>query len=66
MEDLNDKITGDAFIAFDWNQVPSELQEIITSSGQIPTSANLTQVARGIATHISNGHFYYENNRPNK
>lgn len=58
MEDLNDKITGGNLPAVEWNQVPTELQNIIEDTGQSLTNADLDQVGKGVATYVAGGDFY--------
>lgn len=58
MEDLNDKINGNTLQATEWNQVPSELQNIIEALGQTLSAANLNQLGIGIAGYVANGNFY--------
>ena len=58
MELLNDKITGSTLTAAEWNQVPSELQNIITATGQSLSGGDLDQVGKGIAAYVSNSDFY--------
>ena len=58
MEDLDGKITGDTLSAPEWNQVPAEIQNVITQLGQILTSGDLNQLGKGIAGYVANGTFY--------
>lgn len=58
MQDLNDKITGNTLTAAEWNEVPSELQNIIENLGQTLSGADLNQVGKGIAGYVANGIFY--------
>ena len=64
MQDLNDKIqnggaTADGILTADeWNQVPSEIQNVIESTGQTLSGANLKQLVKGIAAYSSVGNFY--------
>lgn len=58
MEELNNKITGGQLTADEWNQVPSELQNIITAFGQVLSNADLNQVGKSIAGYVANGNFY--------
>jgi len=58
MEDLNDKITGGVLTAGQWNQVPSELQNVIEGTGQTLTNADLNQVGKGVADYVANSNFY--------
>ena len=60
MEDLNDKVTGSAtpLTAAEWNQIPSEQQNTITTSGQTLSGDDLTQLAKAIAHYMASGTFY--------
>jgi len=58
MEDLNNKITGGVLTADEWNQVPSELQNVIEQTGQTLTSADLNQLGKGLANYVANSNFY--------
>ena len=60
MEDLNDKITGGTLSAAQWNQVPSEIQNVIVAATQVLTSADLDQLGKGIATYAGAASFYVE------
>lgn len=60
MQDLNDKITGDTLLASEWNEVPSEIQNVIENLGQTLTSADLNQLGKGIAGYVANGNFYID------
>lgn len=48
MEDLNDKITGNNLTADEWNQVPSEIQNVIEESGIALSSGDVTQQLQAI------------------
>lgn len=58
MEDLNDKITGDIITAAEWNQIPSEIQNVITDTGQTLSAGDLNQLGKGIANYSANSIFY--------
>lgn len=58
MQDLNDKITGSDLTASEWNQVPSEIQNVIEGLGQTLSGADLNQLGKGIAGYVANGYFY--------
>lgn len=53
MQDLSGKITGDQLPAVEWNQLPQEIQNIITQSGQTLTAASLTQLRLALARFYS-------------
>ncbi len=58
MQDLNDKITGSTLTAEEWNQVPSELQNAIESTGQTLSGSDLSQLAKAVASYAANGDYY--------
>jgi len=58
MQDLNDKVTSGSLTATEWNEVPSELQNIITDWGQTLSSADLNQLAKGVAAYAAASTFY--------
>lgn len=58
MQDLNDKITGGDLTAAEWNQVPSEIQNVIEGLGQTLSAGDLNQLGKGIAGYVANGIFY--------
>lgn len=58
MQDLNDKVTGNTLTATEWNQVPSEMQNVIEDTGQSLSSSDLDQLGKGIAQYSANGDFY--------
>ena len=60
MQDLNDKITGGSLTAPEWNEVPSEIQNIIGDLGQILSSGDLDQLGKAIAAMCGSANFYLE------
>lgn len=58
MQDLNDKITGNTLSASEWNQVPSEIQNVIEGLGITLSGADLNQLGKAVAGYVSNGVFY--------
>lgn len=58
MELLSDKITGGTLTAVEWNQVPKELENVITGTGQALTNADLNLLGKAIAGYVANGFFY--------
>jgi hypothetical protein len=58
MEDLNDKITGGTLTAPEWNQVPSEIQNVIEGLGITLSSGDVNQLGKAIAGYVANGAFY--------
>lgn len=58
MQDLNDKITGNTLSAAEWNEVPSEIQNVIEGLGIVLSGADLNQLGKAIAGYVANGNFY--------
>lgn len=58
MQDLNDKITGNTLTAAEWNEVPSELQNVIEALGITLSGADLNQLGKAIAGYVANGNYY--------
>ena len=58
MQDLNDKITGNSLTAPEWNEVPSEIQNIIEGLGITLSGGDLNQLGKAIAGYVANGSFY--------
>ncbi|KKL10993.1 hypothetical protein LCGC14_2550290, partial [marine sediment metagenome] len=60
MQDLNDKITGGFLTALEWNEVPSEIQNVIEALGLVLSSGDLNQLGKAIVGYASAGPFYSE------
>jgi hypothetical protein len=60
VQDINDKITGGSLTAIEWNEVPSELQNVIESMGLTLSSGDLNQLGKAIADYAAAGAFYSE------
>lgn len=63
MQLLNDKIDGsgspeNVLPAVEWNQLPSELQNIITALGMTLSNGDLNQLGKALAGYVANGAFY--------
>lgn len=58
MKDLNDKVTGGTLSASEWNEVPSEIQNVIEALDIGLSSSDLNQLGKGIAGYVANGNFY--------
>lgn len=58
MQDLNDKITGGTLTATEWNQLPTEVQNVIAAAGITLASGDLNQLGKAIAGYVANGSFY--------
>ena len=65
MQDLNDKITGNNLTAAEWNQMPTEIQNIITAFGQSLSAVDLDQLGKAISGYVANGNFYTDSGTPN-
>lgn len=60
MEDLNDKVTGSTLSADQWNQVPSEIQNVIEALGISLSAADLNQLGKAISGYSANGDAYVD------
>lgn len=60
MEDLNDKLTGENLPATEWNQVPSEIQNVIEKTGQSLSSGDVDQLGKGVAAYAAGGEYYID------
>lgn len=58
MQDLNDKATGNSLPAAEWNQQPSEIQNIIEAAGITLSGADLNQLGKALSFYIANGDFF--------
>lgn len=65
MQDLNDKVTGGNLSATEWNQVPSEIQNVIESLGITLSAGDLNQLGKAIAGYVANGNFYTDSGAAN-
>ncbi len=65
MQDLNDKITGGSLLATEWNEVPSELQNVIEGLGLVLSGGDLNQLGKAIAGYVANGTFYTDSGAAN-
>ena len=53
-----DKNTGDELTAAEFNQIPDELEKVITDSGQAPSAADVEQVTKAIYRLASEASWY--------
>lgn len=60
MQDLNDKVTTGTLTAAEWNEMPSELQNVITQLGIALSGGDFDQVGKAIAGYVGAGDFYTE------
>lgn len=58
MRDLNDKVTTDSLTAVEWNDVPSELQNVIEALSITLSAGDLNQLGKAIAGYVANGDYY--------
>jgi len=70
MKTLNDKTVGGTspqkdFLASDCNEIASELQNLFEVFGLTPTSSDLNQVGKGIASYVATGIFYSDTGTAN-
>jgi hypothetical protein len=65
MRDLNDKVNGGTLEAAEWNDVPSEIQNVITSAGYTLSSGDLAQLRKAIARYAAAGSFYTDGGTAN-
>jgi len=60
MEDLNDKLMGGTLTSDEWNQVPSELQNVIGALGIALLAGDLNQLGKAIAGMCGASTWYSE------
>jgi len=71
MEDLNDKIndggatSAGQLSATEWNQLPSEIQNIIEGLGITLSGGDLNQLGKAIAGYVANGNTYTDSGAAN-
>ena len=58
MQSLTGKNTGDTLTAVEWNQLPQEVQNVITAAGIGLSSGDLQQLNKSIVQQLSDGDFY--------
>ena len=63
--DLNDKITGSTLTAEEWNELPSEVQNVIEGLGQSLSTGDLNQLGKSVAGYVANGTFYTDSGSAN-
>lgn len=56
--DIISKQTGDSLSASEFNQIPNELENLITSAGFNPSESNLMQVAESVAQITADGRYF--------
>jgi len=70
MQLLNDKIDGsgspeNVLPAVEWNQLPSEIQNIITALGMTLSNGDLNQLGKALAGYAANGSFFTDSGAAN-
>jgi hypothetical protein len=60
MQDLNDKVITNTLSAIEWNEIPTELQNIITATPWVQSlsSGDLNQLGKAISSYAAAGTFY--------
>jgi hypothetical protein len=58
MEDLTGKSTGDQLTAAEWNQLPQEVQNVITQEAIALSSGDTSQLVKALGSLVSGGDFY--------
>ena len=58
MQLLSDKITGNSLTADEWNEVPREIENVITADGIVLSGGDLNQLGKGISNYVANNTFY--------
>ncbi len=56
---MTDGVTSLAAVLF--NQIPDEIENVITSTGQALTNTDLFQLAKGVAEYVARGDYYIDN-----
>lgn len=64
MQDLNNKITGSTLTAAEWNEVPTEMQNMIVQTGQALSSGDLNQLGKAVSEYSGAGDFYSDSGTP--
>lgn len=58
MQNIPTKSTGDSLTAAEWNQVPDEMENAITDTGQTLSGADLFQQSKAMSIYAAGGDFY--------
>ena len=56
--DIVSKSTGDSLSATEFNQIPNEIENALSSTGQSPSAGDLFQLAKAIVDYAAHGDFY--------
>lgn len=65
MVNIVTKINGDTLSAAEFNQLPDELENLVTDSTQTPSAAILDQVSKGIANYSTVGTYFIDSGAAN-
>jgi hypothetical protein len=65
MRNIPHKITGDDLTADEFNDIPTEEENLITSTGQTLTAGDLYQIAKAVAMYAAVGDFYVDSGSAN-
>lgn len=65
MRNLPHKVTGDDLTADEFNDIPEEEENLITSTGQTLSAGDLHQIAKAVATYAAVGDFYNDSGAAN-
>lgn len=65
MRNIAHKVTGDDLTADEFNDIPSEEKNIITSTGQTLSAGDLYQIAKAVSTYVAVGDFYIDSGSGN-
>jgi len=58
MRNIPHKVTGDDLTADEFDDIPEEEENLITSTGQTLTAADLYQIAKAVSIYVAVGDFY--------
>lgn len=66
MESLTGKVDGvDNLPAAEWNQLPQEVQNVITTTGRTLSSGDTAQLVKSIAEYVARGNYYIDSGAAN-
>lgn len=65
MRNIPTKYTGDSLTANEFNDIPGEEENLITSTGQTLSAADLYQIAKAVAMYAGAGDFYSDSGSGN-
>jgi hypothetical protein len=58
MADVANKVTGNTYIATEFNQNNSDIKNVIANSGQTPSSSDAFQISKAVANYSAHGDHY--------